>query len=156
MAKNCSCQKPIPNFDGTCTKCGYLLNWERDMDWENVPAELSSDTKIPSKLAKEAPTPRDINSDLFSAANEVVRFSRVFKSLGDVLNVFNYIVIGIALILLLAMVLVGSISGWLFLGSVLVIIIVWVISWIQSGILRGMSSFFLMRGLRELKDSTKN
>jgi hypothetical protein len=53
---------------------------------------------------------------------------------------------------LLLLLFAGATSGWLFIGAILVVLIVWVISWIQTGLLRGISSFFLMRGLRELKD----
>jgi hypothetical protein len=81
-----------------------------------------------------------------------VRFSKVFKSIGDTLNVLNYIFIGISVVGLLLLLIAGATSGWLFIGAILVVLIVWVISWIQTGLLRGISSFFLMRGLRELKD----
>jgi hypothetical protein len=57
--------------------------------------------------------------------------------------------------MILALILVaasGTSSGLVFFGGILLILLVWVISWIQTALLRGLASFFLMRGLRELKD----
>jgi hypothetical protein len=93
---------------------------------------------------------------LNSAANEVVRFSKVFKSIGDTLNILNYVFIGIIVLSLFILLSAGNASVWLFLGAILFVLVVWIISWIQTGLLRGISSFFLMRGLRELKDLEDN
>jgi hypothetical protein len=57
--------------------------------------------------------------------------------------------------MILALILVaasGTASGLVFFGGILLILLVWVISWVQTALLRGLASFFLMRGLRELKD----
>lgn len=152
MAKKCLCASPVPNFDGTCSTCSKLLSWETNLDWESAANEETSYSEVPSKYPKKSPPKANLSSQLNSAANEVVRFSKVFKSIGDTLNALNYIFIGIAVLFLLILLFTGNASVWLFLGAILFVLVVWIISWVQTGILRGVSSFFLMRGLRELKD----
>ncbi len=154
MSKKCDCSSPVPNFDGTCSSCGKLLSWDKDLDWQAADDAVSE--SIPSKLPKRIASKVDLPTQLRQAANEVVRFSRVFKSIGDTLNVLNYIFIGLSVMGLIFLFAAGATSGWIFLGSILVILIVWIVSWIQTGLLRGISSFFLMRGLRELKDLEEN
>ena len=154
MSKKCDCSSPVPNFDGTCSSCGKLLSWDKDLDWQAADDAVSE--SIPSKLPKRIASKVDLPTQLRQAANEVVRFSRVFKSIGDTLNVINYIFIGLSVLGLIFLFAAGATSGWIFLGSILVILIVWIISWIQTGLLRGISSFFLMRGLRELMDLEEN
>jgi hypothetical protein len=152
MAKKCTCSSPVPNFDGTCSTCGNLLTWDANLDWEKAANQESFENDIPSKFLKKSTPKESLTSQLRSAANEVVRFSKVFKSIGDTLNVLNYIFIGISLLLVLVLLFTGNASIWLFLGAILVILAVWIISWIQTGLLRGISSFFLMRGLKQLKE----
>jgi hypothetical protein len=154
MSKKCDCSSPVPNFDGTCSSCGKLLSWDKDLDWQAADDAVSE--SVPSKLPKRIASKVDLPTQLRHAANEVVRFSRVFKSIGDTLNVLNYIFIGLSVLGSIFLFAAGATSGWIFLGSILVILIVWIISWIQTGLLRGISSFFLMRGLRELKDLEEN
>jgi hypothetical protein len=152
MAKKCLCTSPVPNFDGTCSTCGKLLTWEANLDWESAASEETTLSEVPSRNPKKTPPRANLSSQLNSAANEVVRFSTVFKSIGDTLNVLNYIFIGVIVLSLLVILFTGNASVWLFLGAILFVLVVWIISWIQTGLLRGISSFFLMRGLRELKD----
>ena len=152
MAKKCTCDSPVPNFDGTCTSCGKLLNWDKSLDWVPAAGEEAISESVPSKMPIRTAPKVDLSGQLRNSANEVVRFSKVFKSIGDTLNVLNYIFIGISVVGLLLLLIAGATSGWLFIGAILVVLIVWVISWIHTGLLRGVSSFFLMRGLRELKD----
>jgi type IV secretory pathway VirB6-like protein len=156
MSKKCTCDSPVPNFDGTCTSCGKLLNWDKNLDWLAAAGEEAISESIPFKMPNRSAPKADLSGQLRNSANEVVRFSKVFKSIGDTLNVLNYIFIGISVVGLLLLLFAGATSGWLFIGAILVVLIVWVISWIQTGLLRGISSFFLMRGLRELKDLEDN
>ena len=152
MAKKCLCTSPITNFDGTCSTCGRLLTWEANLDWQSAASEETTLSEVPSRNLKKTVPRANLSSQLNSAANEVVRFSTVFKSIGDTLNILNYIFIGIIVLSLLIILFIGNASVWLFLGAILFVLVVWIISWIQTGLLRGISSFFLMRGLRELKD----
>jgi hypothetical protein len=152
MSKKCTCDSPVPNFDGTCSSCGKILSWDKNLDWEAAAGDEEASESIPSKLPKRAASKVDLSGQLRNSANEVVRFSKVFKSIGDTLNVLNYIFIAISALCLIFLFFASATSGWLFLGAILVILIVWIVSWIQTGLLRGVSSFFLMRGLRELKD----
>ncbi len=156
MSKKCTCNSPVPNFDGTCTACGKVLSWDKDLDWNRAADDQEDSELVPSKLPTRSPSKVDLTTELRNSANEVVRFSKVFKSIGDTLNVLNYIFVGISVLILLFLFFAGAASGWIFLGAILVIFIVWIVSWIQTGLLRGISSFFLMRGLRQLKDLEEN
>jgi hypothetical protein len=129
-----------------------LLTWEANLDWQSAASEETTLSEVPSRNLKKSAPKANVSSQLNSAANEVVRFSKVFKSIGDTLNILNYIFIGIIVLSLLVILFTGNASVWLFLGAILFVLVVWIISWIQTGLLRGLSSFFLMRGLRELKD----
>jgi hypothetical protein len=156
MVKKCQCTSPVPSFDGTCSTCEKLLSWETELDWESAANEETPNSEMPSKFPKKTPPKANLSGQLNSAANEVVRFSKVFKSIGDTLNILNYVFIGIIVLSLFILLSAGNASVWLFLGAILFVLVVWIISWIQTGLLRGISSFFLMRGLRELKDLEDN
>ena len=156
MIKKCVCSKPVPNFDGTCVTCNKLLDWDNtqlvDTQLENTLAEDDIPAPVVPKISSRPTQKIDLPTQLGSAANEVVRFSKIFKSIGDTLNVLNYIFIGVMILALILVAASGSASGMVFFAGILFILLVWVISWIQTALLRGLASFFLMRGLRELKD----
>jgi hypothetical protein len=152
MTKKCSCSKPVPNFDGTCVTCNKLLDWD-NVEVENEILEEVMVAPEVSKIPTRPSAPKaDLPTQLGNAANEVVRFSKIFKSIGDTLNVLNYIFIGIMILALILVAASGTASGLVFFGGILLILLVWVISWVQTALLRGLATFFLMRGLRELKD----
>jgi len=156
MTKKCACSKPAPNFDGTCLACKKLLDWDNpeleNLQVENViPEEGSVDSGV-SKLLTRPSQKIDLPTQLGNAANEVIRFSKIFKSIGDTLNVLNYIFVGLMILALILLAASDAASGLVFLSGLMLILVVWVISWIQTALLRGLASFFLMRGLRELKD----
>ena len=156
MTKKCACSKPVPNFDGTCVTCNKLLDWDNtqlvDPQLENTIAEDDIPAPAVPKISTRPAQRIDLPAQLGSAANEVVRFSKIFKSIGDTLNILNYIFIGVMILALVLVAASGSASGMVFFAGILFILLVWVISWIQTALLRGLASFFLMRGLRELKD----
>ena len=156
MTKKCICSKPVPNFDGTCVTCSKLLDWDNtqlvESQLENTIAEEDVPAPVVPKISTRPTQKIDLPTQLGNAANEVVRFSKIFKSIGDTLNVLNYIFIGIMILALILVAASGTSSGMVFFAGILLILLVWVISWIQTALLRGLASFFLMRGLRELKD----
>lgn len=92
---------------------------------------------------------------LKSAAENVVRFSSLFQTLGTVLNILNYIFpIAAFLILVYIVSWMGVDPGWLYFAiGIPVIAVSWLIGWFQIAFLRGLSAFFLMRGLSELNQS---
>jgi hypothetical protein len=156
MTKKCECSKPVPNFDGTCVTCNKLLNFTStqlfDARFENTIAEDDIPAPAVPELSTRPAQRIDLPTQLGNAANEVVRFSKIFKSIGDTLNVLNYIFIGIMILALILVAASGVASGMVFFYGILLILVIGVTSWIQAALLRGLSSFFLMRGLRELKD----
>ena len=116
-----------------------------------LPEETFADTedsKLPTKPIQRI----DLPSQLRNAANDVVRFSKIFKSISDILNILNYVSIGLMLLALTLFVASGAASGSIVIPGLLLILAVWVILWLQTALLRGLATFFLMRGLRELKD----
>ena len=152
MTKKCACSKPVPNFDGTCVTCNKLLDWDNVQVENEILEEVMVAPEV-SKIPTRPSAPKaDLPTQLGNAANEVVRFSKIFKSIGDTLNVLNYIFIGIMILALILVAASGTASGLVFFGGILLILLVWVISWVQTALLRGLATFFLMRGLRELKD----
>ena len=74
MSKKCNCASPVPNFDGTCTSCGKVLSWDKDLDWEAAVGDENISESIPSKLPKRAAPKADLSVQLRNSANEVVRF----------------------------------------------------------------------------------
>jgi hypothetical protein len=156
MTKKCACSKPALNFDGTCLACKKLLDWDNpeieNLQAENVIPEEGSVDSVASKLLTRPNQKIDLPTQLGNAANEVIRFSKIFKSIGDTLNVLNYIFVGLMILALILLAALDAASGLVFLSGLMLILVVWVISWIQTALLRGLASFFLMRGLRELKD----
>jgi len=152
MTKKCACNKPVPNFDGTCVTCNKLLDWDNVQVENEILEEVLVELEV-SKIPTRPSAPKaDLPTQLASAANEVIRFSKIFKSLGDTLNILNYVSIGIMILALILFAASGAASGLIIFPGILLIFAVWVILWLQTALLRGLASFFLMRGLRELKD----
>jgi membrane glycosyltransferase len=91
-------------------------------------------------------------SELNDAAEEVIKFSRVFKRIGDVLNTINYIATGVLVIFVVIAISSKQIQGLYILAAGILILVLWAIAWIQTGFLRGLSAFFLMKGLKQKTD----
>ena len=156
MPKKCICSSPSPNFDSTCLTCGKLLNWENAHVWEDAQNQDTDSKFVPTKFPDRSSLKADLPYQLKNAAKDVVRISRIFKSIAEILNLLLYISIGLSVLISTILFTSGRVSaketGW----EILIALIIWVLAWIQVGLLRGLSAFFLMRGLSELRDQKGN
>jgi hypothetical protein len=91
-------------------------------------------------------------SELSKAADQVIKFSKVFKKIGDILNTINYVATTILIIFVFIAIFSNQIDGLYILFAVLIILVLWALAWVQTGLLRGVSAFFLMKGLRQKID----
>jgi membrane-anchored glycerophosphoryl diester phosphodiesterase (GDPDase) len=71
--------------------------------------------------------------------------------LGSILNVLNYVVAVLLLSATFAISSTAANGGLALLAGIGATIILWGIGWIQVALFRGISAFFLMRGLAHLK-----
>lgn len=138
------CDHPeSPIRDGLCTICSKPVPWHRLSGNASVPtSEISN--KIPSES-------ESLDYRLRLASEKVVKISSIFELLGNVLNIVNYVV---AVVILCVTFAVGSTvdNGGLFLlGGSLLAVLIWGAGWLQVALLRGLSAFFLMRGLSHLR-----
>jgi hypothetical protein len=80
-----------------------------------------------------------------------VKIASIFEKLGSVLNIANYVV---AVIILSATFAIGTTAengGLFLLGGFILAVLLWGVGWLQVAFLRGISAFFLMRGLSHLR-----
>jgi hypothetical protein len=148
-----------PINDGFCTLCSKPIPWSRLK--EEVETETSTSKKTPRDLQRTDGSIGSLNTPsvdkrLKEASEKVVRISSVFGTMGTVLNICNY---GLAIILLCATFALSSYAengGLALLVGFLITVLVWGLGWMQVALLRGLSAFFLMRGLAHLKSFANN
>ena len=151
---NLCAHEESPIKDGICTICSKPAPWHRLNQSAEV-SETSSRTANGSGgiQAKKESLVRDgsIDERLKMASEKVIKISSVFSTLGSVLNIANH---AIAVLLLCATFALSSSAengGLALLVGIGLTMVVWGFGWIQVALLRGLSSFFLMRGLAHLK-----
>lgn len=143
------CDHPeSPIKDGLCTICDKPVPWHR----------LSENTSAPTseRAIHIASDSESLENRLRLASEKVVKISSIFEKLGNVLNIVNYVV---AIFILCVTFAIGSTAenGGLFvLGGLLLAVLLGGAGWLQVALLRGLSAFFLMRGLAQLKSLTKS
>jgi hypothetical protein len=152
--KNLCEHEESPIKDGICTICSKPAPWHRLNQSVDVSQTDSSTAggSGGSQVMQGIPV-RDSSIDerLKTASEKVIKISSVFSSLGSVLNIANHV---LAVLLLCATFALSSSieNGALaLLAGIGLTMLVWGIGWIQVALLRGLSSFFLMRGLAHLK-----
>ena len=117
--------------------------------------QLSNNSKlVPARpVQKEKTESVETNlSELNEAAEEVIKFSKVFKKIGDVLNTINYVASAVLVVFVVIAISSKQIQGLYILFAALLILVLWAVAWIQTGFLRGISAFFLMKGLKQKAD----
>ena len=138
------CDHPeSPIRDGLCTICAKPVPWHR----------LSGNASVPTseRLNKVTTESESLDNRLRLASEKVVKISSIFEMLGNVLNIVNYLV---AIAILCVTFAIGSTvenGGLLLLGGSLLAVLLWGVGWLQVALLRGLSAFFLMRGLSQLR-----
>ncbi len=138
------CDHPeSPIKDGLCTICAKPVPWHR----------LSESTSAPTdeRVIHIASEPESLDNRLRLASEKVVKIASIFEKLGSVLNIANYVV---AVIILSATFAIGTTAengGLFLLGGFILAVLLWGVGWLQVAFLRGISAFFLMRGLSHLR-----
>lgn len=152
--KNLCEHEESPIRDGICTICSKPAPWHRLNQSVEV-SETTSRTASGRKgtQAKKESLVRDssIEERLKMASEKVIKISSVFSTLGSVLNIANHAIAVILLCATLALSSSAENGGLALLVGIGVTMAVWGFGWIQVALLRGLSSFFLMRGLAHLK-----
>lgn len=151
---NLCAHEESPIKDGICTICSKPAPWHRLSQSVEASQATSRTTNWSGgpQAKKESPF-RDgsIDERLKMASEKVIKISSVFSTLGSVLNIANH---AIAVLLLCATFALSSSAengGLALLVGIGLTMAVWGFGWIQVALLRGLSSFFLMRGLAHLK-----
>ena len=138
------CDHPeSPIRDGFCTLCAKPVPWHRLGESASVP--------ISESLIQMTSESESLDNRLRLASEKVVKISSIFEMLGNVLNIVNYVV---AVIILCVTFAVGSTAengGLFLLGGSILAVLLWGVGWLQVALLRGLSAFFLMRGLSHLR-----
>ena len=142
------CDHPeSPIRDGLCTICAKPVPWHR----------LSENTSVPtSERLNQIPSESEsLDNRLRLASEKVVKISSIFEMLGNVLNIVNYVVAVVILCVTFALGSTAENGGLFLLGGFILAVLLWGVGWLQVALLRGLSAFFLMRGLAQLKSLTK-
>jgi hypothetical protein len=152
--KNVCEHQESPIKDGICTICSKPAPWHRlNQSVEASQATSKTTSGSGGSLVKRESPFRDgsIDERLKMASEKVIKISSVFSTLGSVLNVANHF---LAVLLMCATLAISSSAengGLALLAGIGLTMVVWGFGWIQVALLRGLSSFFLMRGLAHLK-----
>lgn len=144
----CTCETLSLTSEGLCSKCKKIVPWSKLKDSSNSEVQSLDSTYIAQTSAKRG---ESLQSQLDRAIEKVIRIASIFDRIGTVLNGINY---GLAFVLLCASFLIGSSSpngGFALAAGLLITALVWLAGWIQVAILRGLSAYFLMKGLAQQK-----
>jgi hypothetical protein len=153
IMKNLCEHEDSPLKDGMCTLCAKPAPWHRLNFTSREPIAERSKSKNQFSILKESniQDSNSIDNNLREASNRVIKISTVFGTMGSVLNVLNH---GLAVLLLSVTFALSSSAengGLALLAGIGITVLIWGIGWIQVALLRGLSAFFLMRGLAHLK-----
>ena len=138
------CEHPeSPIRDGLCTICSKPVPWHRLSESANV---STSERLIQIESESES-----LDNRLRLASEKVVKISSIFEMLGNVLNIVNYVVAVVILCITFAVGSTAENGGLFLLGGSILAVLLWGVGWLQVALLRGLSAFFLMRGLSQLR-----
>ena len=135
------CQCGIPKLEGDlCTKCNTTVKPERvrlikrsqgASNFQNESTSIRQESSI-TELSVDAGT---------DAAERVFRYGTLFEKIGSVLQIIN----SVAAVLLVIFLLFARLEGAYFFLGLLVIGLIWCISYLQTSFIRGLASYFQMR-----------
>jgi hypothetical protein len=145
MSDYCKCGTPWLAAD-SCEKCGRKVSPERIslLEKSNNSIEPAKEKSTNSTLQKSIDPGKD-------AAERVTRYGTLFEKIGSVLQVLNTV----GAILLVIFLLVAQPSGAYFFLGLLVIGLIWCISYLQTSFIRGLASYFQMRSADYLERRSK-
>ena len=137
------CQCGIPRLEGDlCTKCNKNVSPERIRLLKKSQAVSNSQSgstgvnvnSLRVELSEE------VGAD---AAHRVFRYGTLFEKIGSVLQILN----SISAVLLAIFLFIARPEGmYLFLG-LLIIGVIWCVSYLQTSFIRGLASYFQMRSV---------
>lgn len=148
MSDNCKCG--IPWISGEyCERCNKPVSPER---LKSVKSD-SSKSKTGDFPSVSSSEPRVLDSGR-DAAERVNRYGTLFEKIGSVLQVLNTV----GAVLLVIFLVVARPSGAYFFLGLLVIGLIWCLSYLQTSLIRGLASYFQMRSIdfleRRMRDGS--
>ena len=150
MAKFCKCAIPEPNFDGTCKKCEKVLTWEQSAKFRNYDKNLITEAESENEAVLPKASYQPIQKILTredhikvgdEAARRTIKYASLFETIGKVLKVLN--IVSVILLFFIGFFIPGS--GWVKFGYWVAIVIIWIFSYIQTSLIRGLASYFQMK-----------
>lgn len=152
--KNLCEHEESPLRDGICTICSKPAPWHR----LNQSVEVSETTSRSASGSKGTQAKKEsivwdssIDERLKLASEKVIKISSVFSTLGSILNIANYTIAVLLSCATLALSSSAENGGLALLAGIGLTMVVWGFGWVQVALLRGLSAFFLMRGLSQLR-----
>jgi hypothetical protein len=146
------CQCGIPWISGDkCERCNKSINPER----VNLVQSAHDQTKVQTRPTLSKPKSSELNiaTDAGTdAAERVNRYGTLFEKIGSVLQILNTI----GAVLLVIFLLVARPGSTYFFLGLLVIGLLWCISYLQTSLIRGLASYFQMRSLDYLERRSRN
>jgi hypothetical protein len=137
------CQCGIPKLEGDlCTKCNRTVNPERVKLINRSQGEANSESESTSFKPKSSITELSVDAGT-DAAERVFRYGTLFEKIGSVLQILN----SVAAVLLVIFLLFARPEGAYFFLGLLVICLIWCISYLQTSFIRGLASYFQMRSV---------
>jgi hypothetical protein len=137
------CQCGIPKLEGDlCTKCNKNVSPERIRLLKKSQAVSNS---------QSGSTGGNVNSLAFEptvdegtdAAHRVFRYGTLFEKIGSLLQIVN----SIATVLLAIFLFIARPEGMYLLLGLLIIGVIWCVSYLQTSFIRGLASYFQMRSV---------
>ena len=142
----CECASPWVSGD-KCDQCNKKIAPER---LKLIPEE--SLTKASVSKPSTQTNPKVQVDEGIAAALRVKKYGSLWDQIGSVINILNSVGAGILFILLL----VSGLEGKIILLGIVVIAVLWGLSYLQISIIKGLASYFQMRSADYLERKGKD
>jgi len=146
MSDYCNCGIPWISGD-QCERCNKAVSPERI----NLVKSGSVGSNAADKSSQPSLEPRILDSGK-DAAERVNRYGTLFEKIGSVLQVLNTV----GAVLLIIFLMVARPSGAYFFLGLLLIGLIWCVSYLQTSLIRGLASYFQMRSIDYLERRESN
>ncbi len=146
MTEYCECASPWVSRD-KCDRCKKQIAPER---LAVLPKEVP--TGISTGKSPTSNSPKISADEGVQAALRVKKYGTLWDQIGSIINVLNSIGATILLILLL----ISGLEGKIILLGIVVIAVLWGLSYLQISIIKGLASYFQMRSADYLERKGKD
>ena len=164
----CRCNKPILGPEGYCQSCGQQISFEQieklqgeiDSEFESiatsaVPSPASShEPNRPQAKSATAPRPAptnnySVNTKVSSkdAARRTLKYATLFEDIGKFVQYLNAVA---AIILLILVIFFMDTPNSVRIGYGVGILALWLVSYIQTSLMRGLAAYFQMKAAAHL------